>query len=230
MSHRALLGLTMALWLAQPASAAEPGFLAFESRAGWNTLLSRPDGEPPMHISRKKVEGVSCFQAVSRTKSSIETLVGIVTNMDDALSWSSVELHSSRILARGPGWWTYVQHLDIPTWTLVRDRFWIVTGRLTRESDGSARLRWTRVDAATVYPEIHARLTGELDSVETPLNMGEWVFRPDGEVRYHVCADSGGMLPDFLQRSATRRTLPDNVDALLTEAARREASALADVP
>jgi hypothetical protein len=118
--------------------------------------------------------------------------------------------------------------MDVPNWTMVADRWWLLRAWTETSEAQTLRYRWRRVDAATAYPEVHARVAEQFPgAIELPVNWGEWLFEDKGEERvasYRVCTEMGGSLPKWIQRLAIRRTLPDNIVELVGEAKKRSAS------
>jgi hypothetical protein len=114
--------------------------------------------------------------------------------------------------------------VDVPGWTMTKDRFWFVRGRTILVGDTIA-FAWEKLDAGGAHGAAYQQfLLDHPKAVEPPINAGGWLFTPvdDGiEIRYHICTDAGGAVPDNLQSFATSATLPDTVGDLVREARKR---------
>jgi hypothetical protein len=188
----------------------------------WKTLATVDTDAGPMVVSTTRGTDAVCWQAAVHTEATMASLKAVVTDQDHAARWSTAHLVESRTLSRDGASFTYLQHMSPPSWTLTQDRFWVAEGTLTTGGDGVVRMQWHRVSAADAAPDVHARLAE--DAVEVPVNEGEWRFMPDAtgvDVRYRACTDPGGSLPTWLQRIVSRRTLPQQVAAVVGEARRR---------
>lgn len=215
------------IWLLFGASWASD-FTVFDDDDAWRTLTTRDDRGVTVEVQHRMHGEVNCFRGVTKVSADPDLMLATSMDVPNAPRWSSTPLPISTILAREPGAMVYHQMVDVPNWTLASDRYWILRGEYGTEADGTRRFRWTRVDAATAYPEIHARLSEEAGAVEVPVNWGMWRFTPRDQgltaVVYGLCTDAGGVLPTWLQRVSTRQTLPDVVINLVTEAQRRIAT------
>lgn len=212
------------IWVLVGASWASD-FAVFHDDAAWRTLTTRTDRGVTVEVQHRMHGDVNCFRGITRVVADPDLMLATSMDVPNAPRWSYTPLPISTILAREPGAMTYHQMVDVPNWTLAADRYWVLRGEHGTDPDGTRRFRWSRVDAATAFPEIHARLTGEAGAIEVPVNWGLWRFTPadqdQTDVMYGLCTDAGGVLPTWLQRVSTRQTLPDVVINLVTEAQRR---------
>jgi carbon monoxide dehydrogenase subunit G len=58
----------------------------------------------------------------------------------------------------------------------------------------------------------------------TKVNVGDWTFTPEGDktrVRYRICTDAGGRIPQWMGEFAATRTLPTNVADLIRSVKKR---------
>jgi hypothetical protein len=106
---------------------------------------------------------------------------------------------------------------------MAADWFWFLRGTTERSGD-VVTFHWDRlVDGGphrAMYDQVIAAHPG---AVEPQINVGGWWFRGTApvEMRYFACTDGGGSIPQFVQTTATRRTLPDTVVDLVDEVKRR---------
>lgn len=198
----------------------------------WRPLTTATEQDLTIEVRHRPHGDVNCFEGVTTATADAGLLLQASMDVPNAPKWSSTPLPGSEILSRDGEDLIYFQHVDIPDWTLVHDRFWVLRGEPGRTPEGGLRFRWSRLDAAQTAPEVYRRLTEEVGAMEVPTNYGEWLFTPRDaqitEVRYRVCTDAGGALPTWLQRVATRRTLPGVIVNLVGEARRRAAEAPAE--
>lgn len=192
----------------------------FEDGQAWSELATREREGLTVRVRHRLHDDVNCFEGRTRAEVAPEALLAAAVDIEGAPAWSAAPLPRSEVLHREGTTLHYVQHVDIPDWTLVHDRFWVLRGEPATLDGGTTRFRWTRLDAASTYPAVHAELTGDaVDALEVPVNWGEWHFTPtpDGptDIAYRVCTDAGGAVPTWLQRVTTRKTLPDVVINLI---------------
>lgn len=193
--------------------------------AAWEELGTRNHSEVgTVQILSASVGGLPCYQAVADTDVSTDVLLAIVSDPVAAMEWSSTKVSEAEILDRQPGHIDYYQHLQVPGWTMVQDRFWFSRGSVVHgegwvawqyqklEEGGPHRARWEAHRAK--HPK----------AVEPPVSVGTWKLAPTGSgthIAYKMCTDVGGTLPGPVERVATRRTLPDTVADLVREGRRR---------
>jgi hypothetical protein len=175
-------------------------------------------------VFHRRIGETHCLQGVTTSTLTAPQILTVAEDVDSARAWSHSGLSVSRTLKVSAEGKDMLQLLDIPNWTMVVDRYWVVRGREEAVGDGGRRWRWTRLDAETAYPQVHAEYTTSGRAMEVPVNWGEWVISPAGghsNVTYRVCTEVGGSIPEWLQKLAAQRTLPDTVADVLREAAVR---------
>ena len=206
------------------ALASEPQWDSLETSAGWTSVSTRSSDIGPVQVYRKDIDGITCLQGVTTTPVSPQKLLDVVTDIPSSTRWSSATLAASDVVGRPGSRLHFYQYLDVPDWTLVADRYWVLEGRPEPVS-GGFRFRWNRLDAASAYPAVVAKAQAISSRViEPPTNWGEWTFSAtDGGtlVAYRACADVGGALPKDVQSWVATRTLPDTVADAVREAGRR---------
>lgn len=210
------------LWIA--AWAEEPPWATIDA-PGWSEVATRETDLGTVKVEHRKVGAVDCLQGTTTTTTPLEKVHAVATDIPNAPKWSHVKLWMSETLATTDDGFDYVQMLDVPNWTLVADRFWVLHGTTLRSGDGTVRFRWRRVDAEARYPEVAARArTFHSGAIEPPVNYGEWILRPGAgaaTVTYRACSDVGGSLPSSIQKWVAQRTLPDTVADVLRAAKAR---------
>jgi hypothetical protein len=215
----------MILLLTTAALAAEPDWAALSS-SDWKHVAERSSDVGTVHVYRKEIGELTCLRGVAMTDLTPQELNAVVVDVPSATKWSSANLTASKLLSSSGTTIELYQYMDVPNWTLVADRYWVLRGVTSPVGDGGLRYRWERLPAQTAHPSAHADAMGRSSgAIEPPINWGEWSFVPkDGrvEVTYRGCADVGGSLPDSIQRLVATRTLPDTVADLVLEAQRRK--------
>ena len=115
----------------------------------------------------------------------------------------------------------YYQYLALP---LLSDRYWFLRGYV-EESGAETRFRWEILPKNHPHQKFYHSIKKKYpNAVEVPRNIGAWVFiqRPmNNEVRYYVCTNPGGSVPESLQSVGTEKTLPDNLNDLILESKKR---------
>lgn len=213
-----------ALLLALAAPAHAEDFGVFDGVDGWKVLNTRTQDGLTIEVRHSLVGEINCFEARAQADTEPSAMIAVVLDVPSAPRWSKTPLPHSDVLRREGDDVVFYQHADVPDWTLVKDRFWVLRGEPAAVGGGH-RFRWRRV-AASTFPELEARMTGdEVGAVEVPVNWGEWRFtKAEGgatDVRYRTCTDVGGSIPTWLQRVVTRTNLPDVIQALVEETRRR---------
>jgi len=202
---------------------AQPTHAAAETAAWRVTGTVDHDALPGIRLSRATVGGIECFRGEATTDVDADALLDVVIDIPAHARWSSVRLLDGRLLASGPTAISYVQVVDVPGWTMASDRYWFLQGAIERTA-GRRALRWTPLPA-DAYAEVRAEIdAAHPGAIEPPVNLGAWIFElgPAGTaITYYVCSDAGGSMPVALQHSATARSLPDTIGALVAEARRR---------
>jgi hypothetical protein len=196
-----LLPVLAAVLLAAPSSGrADPTWAEVQSIDDWiEHSVRQHDDAGAVRVLRTTLDEVYCFRAEATVDLTPKLLLGV------ALDY---------------------QYLDVPDWTLTKDRVWFLRGTVIR--DGAALgLRWERLeqggDHKEIYDDFFAR---HPKAIEVPVNVGAWMFTPSDDgtvVEYTICSVQGGNLPIKLGMQVTTTTLPDNVGDLVREARRRAA-------
>jgi len=176
-------------------------------------------------VAQATIDGVACFRGQARVQPSPDQLLAVVTDIASTKTWSSAGIVDGRVLwsSEAGDRLHYFQVLDVPDWTLAANRYWFLSGKVERLSDG-VRMRWTRLENSAAYPELAQIRVQRPRAVEPPVNVGSWTFRivPDGtEVDYVICTDFGGSMPDLLKNAASRTALPGTIGDVVAEALRR---------
>ena len=223
---RPILPLILLTLLLSGVALADPSWSEVESTTSWTEHATEQHDEiGEVLILHAEVGGIDCFQAQASTDASSAKLLEVVRDVEGIARFSDAGISEGRILARDGEGLDYFQYFDTPGWTMAKDRFWFLRGRVIRSG---AVTTWTRERLENggphqaVYDEVVA---AHPKAIEPTANVGAWHFTTrDGPtaVRYYVCSDSGGAIPRKLQFMATTRTLPDTVADVLNEAVRRE--------
>ena len=186
-----------------------------------------PDGDV-IRVQKKLVDGLTCVRGVVVVEVPPAALLDVVSDIPANPSWSSERLLVSALLTPAGDDMAYWQYLDVPDWTLVSDRFWVVRGRASRQGAG-ATYTFERLEGwPTAYPALAKQIAGQYPgAVEPDPLFGAWVFTPQGsgtDARYHLCSNAGASLPQWVQTAAATRTVPGTVADVLREARRRVAA------
>ncbi len=210
----------MMLW--SVAFAGQPRYDLLASPDGWKDVAVRHSDQGDVAVYTKTIDGLPCLMGVTSVSVPADKLLAVAFDIPSSKRWSSAGLAISETLAHLPdGGIDYFQYIDIPGWTMVYDRYWIMEGHTTSLGD-ARRFRWNRIDAATRYPAAVARAQAiESGAVEPPVSWGEWLFTPKNgltEISYRNCVDVGGRLPMSIQTWVATRTMPDTVADLIREA------------
>ncbi len=201
---------------------AVPDWSRLQTDAGWQHTHTTTDavlGE--VKIYRRDIDGVPCFQGQASAAVSVQKLLDVVVDFDTSAAWSSTGLAEGVLLSRSGDVVDYYQRLDAP---LISDRFWFLRGHI-EQSSTSAVFWWERLEGGGPYTARYQQVRTEHPrAIELPINVGAWTFTDQGEqvaLRYFVCSDPGGSIPDALQILGTEGALPDNMRDLVVEAQRR---------
>jgi len=198
---------------------AAPSWSTLSPDAGWASLGSRSTSVGPVSVRRQFIDGVTCLEGRLIATVRPSQLLAVADDMVSAARWSSAGLAYSEELSRSEGRYVLFQYFDVPDWTLVSDRYWVLEGTV---SEGRYRFRRLRADA---YPEIQLRVAVRSRSaIEPPVNFGEWTFTPTPkgtQIRYANCADFGGAIPAGVQRWVSTQQLPAMMADFVTEASQR---------
>lgn len=202
--------------VAAPASTYLEG-LADDS--GWKEVAVKKHASVgEIRVRHKKVAGLDCLEGIAHTTASVDKMLAAARDIDGCTAWSSAKLLDSKALSSGTRF-DYYQVLDNPF--PVKDRYWFLRGG-TVTSGGATSFEWQHIDPATEHPEAYAKVTGDHpDAVSTGINVGAWVFAPDGDkvrVHYRLCSDPGGSVPDWAGHKAAEMSLPTNIADIIERA------------
>jgi hypothetical protein len=214
----------LALALSFAVAHAEEPWAVLSSTDGWTEVADRSTDVGKVKVLHRKIGETHCLQGQTTSKLTPAQILAVAEDIDGTLKWSHAGLAASKTLRRTSDGIDFYQLLDIPDWTLVTDRFWVLHGKEEPLADGGRRFRWTRLDAHAAYPALHEQLAASGRALEVPVNWGEWSLSPRGgatAVSYRVCTSVGGSVPEWLQKIAAQRTLPDTVADVLREATAR---------
>lgn len=195
--------------------------------SGWEAVAEPSTAETgTIDLRLKTIDGSPCLRGVATVDVGAATLYEVVTDVPAALKFSSETLYASKVLGTKGGEVHYYQHLDVPSWTMASDRFWVLKG--SDASSGTTKaFRWEKFDWRPLYPDLVASLAADHpDAVEPEPNWGSWVFVPDGartKATYYICTNPGGSLPSWLAEAAATKTLPSTMADVVREAQRRAA-------
>ena len=199
------------------------------SDSGWSELATpSTSATGTIDLRLKEIGGTPCLRGDATVDAPVDKLYDAITDIPAAKDFSSEKLLAARFLNDASNSKRhYYQHLDVPNWTMASDRFWVLEG--FDASSGPKKIyRWDRFDWRTAYPDLATYIDSEHSSaIEPQTNWGAWEFWPgDGgrtKVRYYICSDAGGSLPDWVSRAAATKTLPNTMADVINEAKRRAA-------
>ena len=193
---------------------------ALAEEYGWE-VISNKDAEVigPVLVRHKVIQDRDCLEGSGAAPYSADLLLKLAADIVNQPSWSTWAVKASVKLTSGTSSFDYYQLLDNPF--PIHDRYWFV--HATVQHDGEERrFLWEAVDPKTRYPDALAALLRDYpDAVETAVNVGDWTFTPQGtttRIRYRICTDVGGNIPDWAGEYAARTTLPTNLSDLVKQA------------
>ena len=194
------------------------------SDSGWMFDSDVNTGAGTVHIYSRSIQGVPCFKATATTNVAAERMFEVVTGIPATPGWSSAGVTEAELLGRTSDSLEFYEYLDLPGWTLVNDRFWFLRGSTSVKEPGKIIFQWERLVGGGSHSARFQQVKSKHPSaVEPPINVGGWHFVGTNpvEIRYFICSDTGGSVPQAVQTMATRRTLPDTVSDVILEARRR---------
>ncbi len=218
-------GLALALLLALPA-AADPTWAEIRAETSWTEHARKNHSEAgEVVVLKATIDGVGCWRADAKVDVDPSYMMEVAMDIEGTTDWATTaHVSDAKVLSRSGTVLEYYQLMDVPGWTLAKDRFWFVRGRVAAES-GSTGFTWEKLDEGGAHTDAYTEFLGAHEgAIEPPINSGGWHFTPvaDGtEIRYHICTDSGGQIPQSIQAMATSSTLPDTVGDLVREARKR---------
>ena len=215
---------TLTAILAGPAHA-DPSWAEIQAIDDWIDHATREHADAgDVQVLRKQMGETWCFQGRATVDVPAETLLGVATDIVSAIEWSSAGVSEAEVLSSSGDVLEYYQLLDVPAWTLSKDRYWFMRGRIVRDG-ASMALVWERLieggDHAERYAEV---IAAHPKAIEPPVNSGAWVFTTTDEgtdVGYFICSASGGNIPIKLGMVVTTTTLPDTIGDLVREGQKR---------
>ncbi|NCG17557.1 MAG: hypothetical protein GWP91_00890 [Rhodobacterales bacterium] len=200
-------------------------FAALYTDSGWDsvgTTSTKDAGDVVIEV--KVIDGTSCLRGTLNVNVPAKRLFEVVTDIPASPSFSSEKLIASNLLARNGDSFDYYQHLDVPSWTMAENRFWVLRGTNTSGGDTLA-FQWDQFDWRSAYPELAATLkTDHSSSIEPTPNFGAWKFTETAENTrgvYYLCSNPGGNIPEWVQKAAATKTVPNTVADVVREARRR---------
>lgn len=213
------------MWWILMATAGAAPWADLLDESGWVKAGSPTTTETgAIDLRTKTIAGLPCVRGEATVQVAPEKLQAVVTDIPSAKKWSSETLIASRELGRSGGSVDYYQHLDVPGWTMASDRYWVLRG--TPSVNGTTHeFRWDRFDWKAAYPALATEIsTKHSGSVEPATNYGAWSFtgKEGGtQVRYTICSDPGGSIPDWLKETAATKTLPATMADVVREGKKR---------
>lgn len=214
------------VWLLlAPAWAVDPQTLwaGLEEAVGWEVVHRKhfDDVNVDVVVELKRIGGQPCLKATTSAAVSPDVLLHLASDIPNQPSWSTWKVPVAERLSGHGSSFDFVEVLDNPY--PVDDRIWFAKGSISRIGE-SRIFRWDRVDAGSAYPDKLAELSvAHPDLVETTVNLGDWTFTPDGElttIRYRICTNPGGSLPQKAGEFAAKSTLPTNLADIVRQARR----------
>ena len=219
--------LLAALLFAPAFASADPTWAEICALEDWVDHGTRDHAEAgTVAIWRRQVDEVWCFHGKGTVDVSAEILLEVATDIEAAKDWSTSDVTEAETLSTSGDVIDYYQYLDVPGWTLAKDRFWFLQGRTIREGN-KLTFTWKRLidggDHAETYQSV---IEAHPSAMEVPVNSGAWVFETTDagtDIHYYICSISGGHIPEKLGVMVTTTTLPDNIGDLVREGRKRAA-------
>ena len=104
--------------------------------ADWKELgIKKHADAGRVDIYRSKIEGFDCYAASATADGDAEVRLAILSDPSQATEWTSTDLSEAVVLSRGSAGTEYYQHLTLPGWMFVADRFWFAVGNIVRTDD-----------------------------------------------------------------------------------------------
>lgn len=218
------LGLVAGLIVATTATAA-PTWSQVKTWTEWQSHSEKTHKDAgQVKVLKSTIDGVYCFKGEANADLDPEIMYEVAADIEGTLTWSTAGVTEAATLSSGGSTIDYYQYLNVPGWTMTKDRFWFLSGTVER-SGGAVTFWWTRLEDGGPY---NAKWTEVKEAhpkaIEPPVNVGAWVFTPADsgtDIEYFICTDTGGAIPESLAATATTTTLPDTVGDLVREAAAR---------
>lgn len=189
-----------------------------EDPKGWVELERKQVDVGEILIRHKVIGGTDCLEGSTSAQANPEVLLRLASDIPGQIKWSRNAVQASITMSDKADKVDYYQVLDTP---VIADRYWFLRG--TRVHDGDRLMfSWEPLDAASLYPtELAFVKTHFPGAVEPDVNIGDWTFQPQGGstmVRYRICTNAGGSIPDYLGKLAALRALPTNIEDIIKAA------------
>lgn len=186
---------------------------ALDDQAGWEALGTKQTAElGAVSIRQKVILGQDCLEGSGDTSAQASTLLSFAADIPNQPGWSTAPVTTSANLTPAGDSFDYYQVLDLPR--PLSDRYWFVHADIVR-APVVLRFRWEEIDPAALYPEVLATILAKTPgAVRTKVNVGDWTFSSGAgttHIRYRICTDVGGAIPDWAGEYAARSTLPNNL-------------------
>lgn len=205
---------------------ADPTWSDIRASSSWTEQATRQHEDAgTVVVLKATIDGIQCWRADVTVDIAAEPMMEVAMDIEGTPDWATTaNVSEAKVLANSGRVLEYYQLMDVPTWTLARDRFWFVRGRARNEA-GAVSFAWEKLDEGGAHGTVYAEFVeAHPKAIEPPVNAGGWHFTPTAagtEIRYHICTDSGGEIPQSVQSMATSSTLPDTVGDLVREARKR---------
>lgn len=205
---------------------AGPTWAQIRATSSWTEHATKSHADAgTVKVLKATVDGVQCWQGTATVDVEPAPMLEVARDIEGTPQWASTaNVTEAKILARAGVALDYYQLMDVPAWTMTKDRFWFVRGRTVQEGNATI-FAWERLDDGGAHTTIYEEfVASHAKAIEPPVNAGGWVFTPaDGvtDIQYYICTDAGGEVPQSLQSVATSSTLPDTVGDLVREARKR---------
>lgn len=177
-------------------------------------------------VRKATVDGVQCWQGQVNVDVDPPYLLEVAMDIEGTMKWASTaNVAEADVLSKSGGTMDYYQLMDVPGWTMSKDRYWFLRGRSSTQ--GSTTLfSWEKLDSGGDHGDVYDQFViDHPKAIEPPINVGGWAFTATGDgttdIEYTICTDAGGSIPENVQSLATSSTLPDTVGDLVREARKR---------
>lgn len=219
------MGVLLALASAVAATSAEL-VVGLRDPSGWKEVDRRSvDGVGEIVIRHKEVHENPCLEGTTTAAVPPDLLLDAATDVANQPRWSSWDVAAAVKLSAGATEFDYYQVLANPA--PIADRYWFLHARVGRSGEDRV-FTWELVDPEARYADTLAAVRAKFPgAVMTQANVGDWTFSPSTagtRIRYRICTDAGGALPQWVGKLAATRTLPTNIADIVREVKRRVGS------
>jgi len=207
-------------------ASAQPTWSTIQAVSDWTQHSQKQHKDAgTITIYRTQIDGTHCFRANATVDVAPEPMMEVAMDIEGTMEWASTaNVTRAGVLGRSGSSMDYYQLMDVPGWTMTKDRYWFLRGTVRKEGGGQA-FTWERLDDGGPYASVYEKFVAAYPkAIEPPINAGGWQFTPSGdetEINYYICSDAGGTIPENVQVMATTTTLPDTVGDLVREARTR---------